>query len=135
MSSQLSLIEPLNRHPGFSVVVGPRIALSPVLSNAKSRTACAVRVQPTGSGGKQTPVSPLPMNNRRVAALPCAGERRRAFCRDHHGAREGRQGDPLGVKGIGEVGIVGMNAAVANAVYHATGKRIRELPIRPEKLL
>jgi xanthine dehydrogenase YagR molybdenum-binding subunit len=43
--------------------------------------------------------------------------------------------NPLGVKGIGEVGIVGMNAAVANAVFHATGKRIRELPIRPETLL
>jgi xanthine dehydrogenase YagR molybdenum-binding subunit len=43
--------------------------------------------------------------------------------------------NPLGIKGIGEIGIVGMNAAVTNAVYHATGKRIRELPIRPEKLL
>ncbi|GAC1310978.1 MAG: hypothetical protein NVSMB10_18940 [Steroidobacteraceae bacterium] len=43
--------------------------------------------------------------------------------------------NPLGVKGIGEIGIVGVNAAVANAVYHATGKRIRELPIRAEKLL
>jgi xanthine dehydrogenase YagR molybdenum-binding subunit len=41
----------------------------------------------------------------------------------------------LGVKGIGEIGIVGMNAAVANAVYHATGKRIRELPIRADKLI
>jgi xanthine dehydrogenase YagR molybdenum-binding subunit len=41
----------------------------------------------------------------------------------------------LGIKGIGEVGIVGMNAAVANAVFHATGKRIRELPIRAEKLI
>jgi xanthine dehydrogenase YagR molybdenum-binding subunit len=43
--------------------------------------------------------------------------------------------NPLGVKGIGEIGIVGMNAAVANAVFNATGKRIRELPIRAEKLL
>ena len=43
--------------------------------------------------------------------------------------------NPLGVKGIGEIGIVGMNAAVANAVFHATGARIRELPIRIEKLL
>jgi xanthine dehydrogenase YagR molybdenum-binding subunit len=43
--------------------------------------------------------------------------------------------NPLGVKGIGEIGIVGMNAAVANAVFHATGKRVRDLPIRAETLL
>jgi xanthine dehydrogenase YagR molybdenum-binding subunit len=43
--------------------------------------------------------------------------------------------NPLGVKGIGEIGIVGMNAAVANAVFHATGKRVRDLPIRIENLL
>ena len=43
--------------------------------------------------------------------------------------------NPLGIKGIGEIGIVGMNAAVANAVYHATGRRVRELPIRAETLL
>ncbi len=43
--------------------------------------------------------------------------------------------NPLGIKGIGEIGIVGMNAAVANAVYHATGRRIRDLPIRLEQLL
>ena len=41
----------------------------------------------------------------------------------------------LGIKGLGELGNVGTNAAVANAVYHATGKRIRELPIRLENLL
>ena len=43
--------------------------------------------------------------------------------------------NPLGVKGIGELGIVGAAAAVANAVYHATGRRIRELPITPDRLL
>lgn len=43
--------------------------------------------------------------------------------------------NPLGIKGLGEIGIVGMNAAIANAVFHATGKRIRELPIRIEALL
>jgi xanthine dehydrogenase YagR molybdenum-binding subunit len=43
--------------------------------------------------------------------------------------------NPLGVKGIGEIGIVGMNAAVANAVFHATGKRIRDLPVRLEQLI
>jgi xanthine dehydrogenase YagR molybdenum-binding subunit len=41
----------------------------------------------------------------------------------------------LGIKGLGELGNVGLNAAVANAVYHATGVRVRELPIRVEKLL
>lgn len=48
---------------------------------------------------------------------------------------EDHEVNPLGVKGIGEIGIVGMNAAIANAVFHATGKRIRKLPIRIEDLL
>ncbi|TVV72691.1 xanthine dehydrogenase family protein molybdopterin-binding subunit [Sphingomonas solaris] len=41
---------------------------------------------------------------------------------------------PLGVKGVGEIGIVGTAAAVANAIYHATGKRVRSLPITIDKL-
>jgi xanthine dehydrogenase YagR molybdenum-binding subunit len=43
--------------------------------------------------------------------------------------------NPMGAKGIGEIGIVGTAAAIANAVYHATGIRVRDLPIRLEKLL
>ena len=43
--------------------------------------------------------------------------------------------NPLGAKGIGELGITGAAAAVANAVFHATGKRVRDLPIRLDKLL
>ena len=43
--------------------------------------------------------------------------------------------NPLGIKGIGEIGITGAAAAIANAVYHATGKRIRDLPITLDKLL
>ncbi|MFJ9624149.1 xanthine dehydrogenase family protein molybdopterin-binding subunit [Streptomyces sp. NPDC101181] len=43
--------------------------------------------------------------------------------------------DPVGIKGIGEVGIVGAAAAVANAVWHATGVRHRQLPIRPDRIL
>jgi len=43
--------------------------------------------------------------------------------------------NPIGVKGIGEVGLVGIAAAIANAVYHATGKRIRSLPITIDQLL
>lgn len=43
--------------------------------------------------------------------------------------------NPLGVKGMGELGMVGIPAAIANAVFHATGKRVRDLPITPEKLI
>ena len=41
----------------------------------------------------------------------------------------------IGTKGIGEIGITGITGAIANAVFHATGKRVRELPIRLDKLL
>jgi xanthine dehydrogenase YagR molybdenum-binding subunit len=43
--------------------------------------------------------------------------------------------DSVGARGIGEIGITGTGAAVANAIFHATGKRVRELPITPDKLL
>ncbi|MFD7166661.1 xanthine dehydrogenase family protein molybdopterin-binding subunit [Streptomyces violascens] len=43
--------------------------------------------------------------------------------------------DPVGIKGIGEIGIVGAAAAIANAVWHATGVRHRHLPIRPDRVL
>jgi xanthine dehydrogenase YagR molybdenum-binding subunit len=43
--------------------------------------------------------------------------------------------DVLGARGIGEIGITGTGAAIANAVFHATGKRVRDLPITPEKLI
>jgi xanthine dehydrogenase YagR molybdenum-binding subunit len=42
---------------------------------------------------------------------------------------------PVGARGIGEIGITGITAAIANAIYHATGKRVRDLPITPDKLL
>lgn len=43
--------------------------------------------------------------------------------------------NPIGSKGLGEIAIVGVAAAIANAVFHATGKRVRELPITPDKLV
>ena len=43
--------------------------------------------------------------------------------------------DTLGARGIGEIGITGTGAAIANAIFHATGKRVRDLPITPDKLL
>ena len=43
--------------------------------------------------------------------------------------------NPLGVKGLAELAVIGVASAIANAVFHATGKRVRELPITLEKLL
>ncbi|MFF4038088.1 xanthine dehydrogenase family protein molybdopterin-binding subunit [Streptomyces sp. NPDC001816] len=43
--------------------------------------------------------------------------------------------DPVGIKGIGEIGVVGAAAAIANAVWHATGVRHRSLPIRPDRVI
>jgi xanthine dehydrogenase YagR molybdenum-binding subunit len=43
--------------------------------------------------------------------------------------------NPLGIKGVGEIGLVGTAAAIANAIYHATGKRVRDLPITLDKVL
>jgi xanthine dehydrogenase YagR molybdenum-binding subunit len=48
---------------------------------------------------------------------------------------EDRQFNPLGAKGLAEIAICGVAPAIANAIYHATGKRVRELPITLEKLL
>jgi xanthine dehydrogenase YagR molybdenum-binding subunit len=42
--------------------------------------------------------------------------------------------NPLGIMGVGEIGIIGVAAAIANAIYHATGKRVRDLPITLDKL-
>ncbi len=46
-----------------------------------------------------------------------------------------RNFSPLGAKGLAEIALCGVARAIANAVYHATGKRVRELPITPERAL
>jgi xanthine dehydrogenase YagR molybdenum-binding subunit len=43
--------------------------------------------------------------------------------------------NPLGVKGVGEIGITGTAGAIANAVWHATGVRVRDIPITLDRLL
>jgi len=42
---------------------------------------------------------------------------------------------PIGARGIGEIGVTGMAAAIANAIFNATGKRVRDLPVTPDKLI
>jgi len=53
----------------------------------------------------------------------------------HFVDEQDRHVNPLGVKGLGEIALVGMAPAIANAVFHATGKRVRRLPIRIEDVL
>jgi xanthine dehydrogenase YagR molybdenum-binding subunit len=53
----------------------------------------------------------------------------------HLVAEEDPYVNPLGVKGLGEIALVGMAPAIANAVFHATGRRVRDLPIRIEDIL
>ena len=68
--------------------------------------------------------------------LSRAGERRRSATIEVHFVGEPDFAfNPIGARGMGEIGITGMAAAVANAVYHATGKRVRDLPITPDKLI
>ena len=43
--------------------------------------------------------------------------------------------NPLGIRGIGEIGITGVPAAICNAIHHATGRRVRDLPITLDKLI
>lgn len=43
--------------------------------------------------------------------------------------------DSMGARGIGEIGITGTGAAIANAIFHVIGKRVRDLPITPDKLI
>jgi hypothetical protein len=63
------------------------------------------------------------------------GERAlRARC-GSESSRDDKIVNPLGVKEMGELGMVGIPAAIADAVFHATGKRIRDLPITPDKLI
>jgi xanthine dehydrogenase YagR molybdenum-binding subunit len=50
-------------------------------------------------------------------------------------AEQDTEVSPIGVKGVGEIGICGTAGAIANALFHATGKRVRSLPITLDKLL
>ena len=71
----------------------------------------------------------------RPRELPRGGQRRRPRDRRRPGRRGRPELSPLGAKGVGEVGIVGTAAAIANAVHHATGVRVRDLPITLDRFL
>ncbi len=81
------------------------------------------------------------MSSRRLFVIGTAQRRQQpgGFARGRDAGWESRPDreeiNPLGVKGVGEIGIVGTAAAIANAVYHATGRRVRDLPITIDKLM
>ena len=68
--------------------------------------------------------------------IPRSGQRRRPDVTiEFVDVQRRRAVGPLGAKGVGEIGQVGTAAAIANAVFHATGRRIRELPMTPELVM
>ena len=73
--------------------------------------------------------------NHDLAEYHVGRPRRRAGPRGAVARRRRPARQPDGAKGIGEIGIVGAAAAIANAVYHATGVRVRDLPITPDRFL
>ena len=70
-----------------------------------------------------------------LAMLKVGGDADSAFQAYRSADEHDDKANPLGIKGLGEIGIVGTAAAIANAVYHATGVRVRDLPITVDKLL
>ncbi len=121
----------LQRRPASAVLVGRETELA-VLRDAVSNPPALVTLVGEAGIGKS-----------RLGAIVTAN------LADYHVASNADVGDleaawideldphvnPMGTKGIGEIGIVGSAAAIANAVFHATGLRVRDLPITPDKLL
>jgi xanthine dehydrogenase YagR molybdenum-binding subunit len=114
-----------------------RIEYTPAASHLDFDGALESAIAPEAGS---RPNSPVPADYRRgdpEAALAGAAVRIRAahkIPRQQHNEHDPHV-NPLGVKGLGELALVGVAPAIANAVFHATGRRVRDLPITPEKLL
>ena len=114
---------------GAGRIVNPRLARSQVISGMVGGIGMAlfehtIIDRGTGRIANATLADYLMPVNADIAALE-------AFFVDEHDPYV----NPLGVKGLAELAVIGVASAIANAVFHATGKRVRELPITLEKLL
>jgi xanthine dehydrogenase YagR molybdenum-binding subunit len=114
---------------GAGRIVNPRLARSQVISGMVGGIGMALferTIVDSGTGriANATLADYLMPVNADIAALE-------AFFVDEHDPHV----NPLGVKGLAELAVIGVAPAIANAVFHATGKRVRELPITLEKLL
>ena len=89
-----------------------------------------------GPAGRSPPRPPLgPLRQQRAGRVPAAGDADIPDIDVVFIDAPDPHLNPMGAKGMGEIGLIGFTAAVANAVYHATGRRIRELPLTPDKVL
>lgn len=114
---------------GAGRIVNPRLARSQVISGMVGAIGMAlfehtIIDRGTGRIANATLADYLVPVNADIATLE-------AFFVDEHDPHV----NPLGVKGLAELAVIGVAPAIANAVFHATDKRVRELPITPEKLL
>ena len=97
--------------------------------HAASMLACGSRDTPATSASGMWMSGMVAARRRASGRVPGAGQRRRPEVTvDFVEVNDDLVG-PLGAKGVGEIGQVGAAAAVANAVFHATGRRIRSLPM------
>src|SRR4028118_1578023 len=106
----------------------------PTSPNTRCRSTPMIRRRWTGLSGRAAPNGRVPNANFAEYAVPVHADAPPVmdaiFVEEHD-----PHVNPLGVKGVGEIAMVGVAPAITNAIFHATGKRIRELPVTPDKLL
>ena len=106
-------------------VLNPKLARNQVMGGITFGLGMALLEQVPYDGNRPVDRRVLPAHPRRPAG----------FRHQLHRQCPTTRLDPIGVRGIGEIGICGVPAAISNAIFHATGKRLRDLPITLENLL
>jgi len=114
---------------GTGRIVNPRIARSQCISGMVGGIVMAL-MEHTSTDGHSRRIVNADLANYRVPVNAEIADLDAIFVEEHD-----PHVNPLGVKGIGELALVGVAPAIANAVFHATGRRVRRLPITPEPLL
>ena len=122
--------------PAAARGVRPGRVLNPLLARSQLMGGMLWGLGQALLEGNRMDPAPRPLGGGQPRRVPRARQRRRPRRRRSSSSRS--RDDvvgPLGAKGVGEIGQVGIAAAIANAVFHATGRRIRELPMAPELVM
>jgi xanthine dehydrogenase YagR molybdenum-binding subunit len=114
---------------GAGRIVNPRLAHSQCIGGMVGGIGMALMEETVLDERDGQPVN-ASLADYLVPVNPDAGTLEALFVDEHDS-----HVNPLGVKGLGEIAMIGMAPAIANAVFHATGRRVRELPITIESLL